>query len=202
MIPFRVTKITNVFYLESLELYSILLVPVLSKPCAIIMFSIQLIQYDVTQSGFIGMHKYVLDWILFSSCPHVLSHFASVLFCCMSWSFSGKRWLLTCMQQIRRLTHMQHAKRYSRASCCHAAHEVLLVCSARNIALMLYMTAYSRAAYFMSHVCFDWVTQQKLKNTCMFFTSKWSKCQLRCELYRSFIRVNLRMHMYIIMINM
>ena len=44
-------------------------------------------------------------------------------FHCMPWFVSGKRWQLTCVQHIRRLSHMQHTKYYSRASYNRAAHE-------------------------------------------------------------------------------
>ena len=78
-----------------------------------------------------------------------------VFFCCMPWSFSDKRWLLTCMQHTRRLTHVQHMKHYSRASYYHAAHELLLACSAPKIAHVQYVKVDLNAAHFVSHVCFD-----------------------------------------------
>ena len=98
----------------------------------------------------------MLDRILFSLCPRVLSCFAGVLFNCMPWSFSGKRWLLTCMQHAKRLTRMQHTKHYSCTSYCHAAHELILACSTRNIARVC-RKVYSPTSHFMSHVCSDCV---------------------------------------------
>ena len=97
----------------------------------------------------------ILDRILFSLCSCILSWFASILFCCMSWSFSGWRWMLTCMQHTTRLTRMQYTKHYSHASYYHAAHEVLLACSTQNIIHVQYTKVDSRATHFMSHMCFD-----------------------------------------------
>ena len=62
-------------------------------------------------------------------------------------------------------------KYYSHASYYHATHEVLLVYSAQNIACVQYMEVDLHAAHFVSHSYYDWATQQKLKNTCMFSAS-------------------------------
>ena len=63
-----------------------LLVLVLSKSCAIhnrVWHSVGLIQCHPEWIG-IGVHKnLILDRILFSSCPHILSRFASMPFHCM-----------------------------------------------------------------------------------------------------------------------
>ena len=53
--------------------------------------------------------------MLFSSCPCVLSRFASVPFHCISWFISGKGWQLTCVQHTRKLES-------------HAAYEVAFTC--------------------------------------------------------------------------
>ena len=113
----------------------------------------------------IGVRKYLTKY--FSSCPHVLSCFAGVFLHCMPWSFSGKRWLLTCIEHTRRLTHMQHTKHYLRASYYRTAHKLLLACSTQKIACMKYTKDDSRAAHFVSTRVF-WLESQKLKNTCMF----------------------------------
>ena len=87
-----------------------LLVAVLSKPCAIIVFGI------VGSMKMLGYINTVQNIIFFVS-THFIT-FCGVLFCCMPRSFSGKRRLLTCMQHTRTLTRVQHTKHYS-----HAAHE-------------------------------------------------------------------------------
>ena len=56
-----------------------LLVLVLSKSCAFIVLGIQLASYRVDWNR----SMQILDRILFSLCPHVLSRFASVPFQCM-----------------------------------------------------------------------------------------------------------------------
>ena len=88
-----------------------------------------------------------------NSCPHVLSHFGSMLFRCIPWSFSGKGWLLTCIQHTRRLTRVQHTKYDLHASYYRTAHEVLLACSTRNIACVQYMKVDSRAVHLHSVTC-------------------------------------------------
>ena len=80
---------------------------------------------------------------------------AGVLFHCMPWYFTGKRWLLICMQHTCRLSRVQHTKHYLRASYYRAAHKVLLACSAWNIARVQYTEVHPHAAHFVSHACFD-----------------------------------------------
>ena len=57
---------------------------------------------------------------------------------------------------------MQHIKHYSYASYYRAAHEVLLACSAQNIAHIQYMKVDLHAAHFMSHACFN-VSHDKIE---------------------------------------
>ena len=84
------------------------------------------------------------------------------------------------MHHTRRLTHMQHTKRYSHAPYYRAAHKLLLVCSVRKIASVQYMKVDSHAAHFVS---LDSSYNKKFKNTCVFSAHK---CQLRRELYYSY----------------
>ena len=93
-----------------------LLVLMLSKSHAIIMFGIQLVRYNIIQSE-LEYEYVILDRMLFSSCPRILSCLASVPFHSISWFFSGKGWHLTYWsiqeaykKHTRRLTHKQHMK--------------------------------------------------------------------------------------------
>ena len=105
----------------------------------------------------IGVHKYLTEYYFL----HVHAFYHDLLGCFfiirMPWYLTGKRCLLTCMQHIRRLTRvlLQHTKHYSHASYYHAAHKILLACSARNIAHIQFTKGYSCATHFVSHACFD-----------------------------------------------
>ena len=105
-------------------------------------------------SSRVRVHKYLTEYLL-TICLCVLSCFVGVLFCCMPWSISDKRRLLTYMQHTRKLTCMQHRKHYSCVSCYRASHEQLLACSAWKIACIQYTKVDSCAAHFVSHACFD-----------------------------------------------
>ena len=110
----------------------------------------------------IGVHKYLTE--CYFLCIHTFySCFASVSFHCKPWFFSGKWWQLTYMQCTGRLTHVQHVKFNSCTSYYRATHEVWLVCSAQNMASVQHMKS-----ELMCTLKFDWVTQQKLKNTSVF----------------------------------
>ena len=113
-------------------------------------------------SSRVEVRKYLIEYYFL--CIQRFITFCWVLVCCKPWSFSGKRWKLTCMEHTRRLLRMQHRKHYSRASYYYASHEKLLVCSARKIVCAQHTKVDSRAAHFVSHVCFDsrhdknWIT--------------------------------------------
>ena len=68
---------------------------------------------------------------------------------------AGKRWLLTCIQHIRTLIHVQHTKCYSCASYHRAVHELLVACSAWKLVRMQYMKFDSLAVHFVPHACFN-----------------------------------------------
>ena len=113
------------------------------------------------------------------------------------WSFAYKT--MTGMQYTRILTHIQQRnnwparmQRTNSYSC--ATHEVwhlcfLLACRTWCITRMQHTKYgsralhefYSQAAHFMSHVCVDWVTRQKLKTTPVLGARRY---QLRRELCR------------------
>ena len=91
------------------DIYVRLLVPVLSKPCAIIVLGIQLVQKMSSR----------VDWnrILFSSCPCVLSCFVGMLFVvCLDPSLAKMAVNLhAAHKKITRvfLTIVQHTNYYS-----------------------------------------------------------------------------------------
>ena len=95
----------------------------------------------------------------------------------MPWFLSGKGWQL----------HNSHAAHEKTDLC--AAHKVLLACSTQSLTHVLLISVQyvqhkeygSLAARRVSHMSFDWVTWQKLKNKYMFSTCE---CQFRFELYR------------------
>ena len=77
--------------------------------------------------------------------------------------------LLSCITQSHTcvlLTIVQHMKHSS-----HAVHEIWLACSTQSLTCV---------QHSVSHTSFEWVAQQKLKNTCVFGAHE---CQLSCELY-------------------
>ena len=68
-----------------------------------------------------------------------------------------------------------------------AAHKVWIMCSTQNIAHIQYTKVYSCAACCMSHTCFDWVTWQKLKNTCVFSTYECQFIDVGCTVCASLL---------------
>ena len=121
----------------------------------------------------IGVRKYLTEYYFLST---RLITFCWGAFHCMPWSFSGKRWPLTCKEDwltcsTWSITCMlpsivQHMNYYSRAvpkNSSHAVHESWLVCHLFHVTRVFWLESW-----------------QKLKNTCVFTTCE---CHLRCELY-------------------
>ena len=125
----------------------ILSVLMLSEPCAIIIFGLQLVSSRVDWNR----SKLILDKCYF----FIFTCFSSVPFHCIPRFFPGKGWQLTCVQHTRRLTRVQHTKYYSHASYYHAAYKVWIMYSTQNIACTQYTRVDLCTAHCVSHVSFD-----------------------------------------------
>ena len=160
-----------------------LLVPVLSKPCAIIVFGIQLgwqkchLECILECIG-IGVRKYMAKYYFL--CIYAFYHVLLGCFfvVCLDPSLAKdgcwlacstqKDWLACITQSITHvlLTIMQHTNYYW-----HAAHKKWFVCITKS---------WLTCSPFRVIGMFWLESQQKLKNTHVFTAHK---CQLWCELY-------------------
>ena len=129
-----------------------LLVLVLSKSCAIIVFgSIQChpewIGIGVSNINTLQNAIFFVSMCFITFCQHVISLYTLILL----W------------QSVAVNLHVAHKKTGShavheillRASYCHAAHEVWITCSTQNIACVQHMKVDSYAPHCMSHASFD-----------------------------------------------